>query len=299
MAALAGPDGTVVPVDASRVESGPDLGSGFVVQLRAPRVAVVMDSPTSPTAVGAVFQTLLEAGIPFTQLRARQVADADLGGYTHVILVDDGGQGKGYHALLGSAGAARLKAYTREGGVLIALQGGAAFASREGLVEAGHSFLSRREEEARLKEKDPRHETAPPEPAERLVPWAGREERELQETIPGALLRAVVDPTHPLAWGLNATEAAILDQTDVVLDLSPGGENPIHYPKGELRVSGLLPKGLEPRLNLTAYLLREHSGKGAVILFAGDPVARGVAPFTTRAFLNALFFGAYGGPGED
>jgi len=287
--------GTVVPVDASRVEAGPDFGSGLAVPLRAPRVALVMDSPASPTAVGAVLHTLLEAGIPFTQLRAGHLAEAELRPYTHVILVDDGSQGKGYHALLGGAGAARLKTYAQEGGVLIALQGGAAFASREGLVEAGHGFLSRREEEARLKEKDPKHAAAVPEPAERLVSWAGREERDLQETVPGALLRAVVDPTHPLAWGLNATEAAVLDQTDVVLDLSPGGENPIHYPKGELRVSGLFPKGLEPRLNLTAYLLREHAGKGAVILFAGDPVCRGSAPFTTRAFLNAIFFGAYAG----
>ena len=109
-----------------------------------------------------------------------------------------------------------------------------------------------------------------------------------------------MDLTHPLAWGLNTPQAAILDHSDVLLDLSPGGENPIHYPKGELRVAGLLPKALETRLQLTSYLVREHQGKGAVILFAGDPVFRGNAPFTTRAFLNAIFFGAYpGGPSQE
>ena len=39
--------------------------------------------------------------------------------------------------------------------------------------------------------------------------------------------------------------------------------------------------------------------RGAVILFAGDPVYRGHAPFTARAFLNALWFGGYGAGEEN
>lgn len=286
--------GCAVAVDASHMEAGPDLGSARALALRPPQVALVMDAPASPTAVGAVLHTLMDYGIPFTQLRAQRLAGADLRTYTHVILVDDDHQGRGYQAQLGAAGAAKLKAFAQDGGVLIAMQGGAAFASRSGLSEAGISFLSRRDEEARLKEKDPKRDSPVPDLNERTAAWSAREDRELLGAVPGALLRARVDGSHPLAWGLNATEAAILDTSDVILELSPGGENPIHYPKEDLRVSGLLAKTLEPRLQLSSYLLREHRGKGAVILFAGDPVYRGQAPFTTRAFLNSLFFGAYG-----
>jgi hypothetical protein len=285
--------GEVVAVDSSRMDLGPDLGSERAQPLRTPRVAVLMDAPSSPTAVGAVMHTLLENGIPFTQLRAQRLERSDLKNYTHVILADDDGRGKGYQALLGTGGAAKLKAYAQEGGVVIAMQGGAVFASRGGVSEAGYSFLSRKDEEARLKEKDPKRESPVFDPAERTVPWSAREDRELQETLPGVLLHAKVDASHPLAWGLNATDAAILDTSDVMLELSAAGENPIHYPKGELRLAGLLPKALEARLQNTAYLVRERRGKGAVILFAGDPVYRGDAPFTTRAFLNAIFFGAY------
>jgi hypothetical protein len=285
--------GAVVAVASGRMETGPDLGSGRNLTLRAPRVALVIDGPTSPTAVGAVIQTLLDNGIPFTQLRAQRLAGADLHRYSHLILVDDQDQGRGYQGLLGAGGTARLKSFTQDGGVLIAMQGGAAFASRGGLCEAGYGFLARRDEEARLREKDPKHEPPAPDLAERIAPWAGREERELRESAPGVLLRAQVDLSHPLAWGLNSSEAAVQDNSDLILDLSPGGENPIHYPKAELRLAGLLAKELEPRLQMTSYLLREHSGKGAVILFAGDPVFRGLAPFTGRAFLNAIFFGGY------
>ena len=104
-------------------------------------------------------QTLLDSGIPFTQLRAGRLGKTSLRKYTHVILVDDGGQGRAYQGLLGAGGAAQLKTYTQEGGVLIAMQGGAAFASREGLCEAGYRFLGKADEEARLKEKDPKRES--------------------------------------------------------------------------------------------------------------------------------------------
>ena len=293
MAELSASLGLAVALDSSHMDSGPDLGSDRVLTLKAPLVALIMDEPSSPTAVGAVMQTLMENGIPFTQLRAQRLPGAELRKYSHLILVDDDKQGRGYQSLLGASGAARLKAYVEDGGVLIALQGGAAFASRSGVSAAACSFLARRDEEQRLKDQDPKHLAQLLEPGERTVAWAAREDRELQETVPGVMLRAKVDGSHPWAWGLNASEAAILDTADVVLELSPGGENPIHYPKGELRVSGLLAKSVEPRLQHSAYLLREHRGKGAVILFAGDPVYRGHAPFTRRAFLNALFFGAY------
>ncbi len=291
--------GCVAALDAGGAEAGPDPGSPRALALRAPRVAVVMDAPADPTAVGAVLHTLREAGLPFTQLRASRLGNADLRRYTHLVLADDNALGRGWQAVLGPAGTARLRAFSAEGGVLVAFQGGSAFASKAGLADAGVSFLARRDEEARLKEKDPKRE-APAPPAEtRLVPWGAREDQALQETIPGALLEAEVDPTHPLAWGLNATEGAVLDTSDPILELSPSGESPLRYGEGDLALSGLLPEALASRLRRTAYAVRERKGRGAVILFAGDPVHRGCAPFTGRAFLNALFFGAYAAMDDD
>lgn len=285
--------GVVSAVDSSAVDSGPDLGSVRSLALRAPRVGLVMDAPSDPTAVGAVMQALLEAGIPFTQLRAGRLAQADLRRYSHLILPDDNGLGAKWQAALGPAGAARLKAYAMDGGVLVAMQGGSAYAARSGVSEAGVSFLARRDEEARLKEKDPKREAAAPPLDERTRTWAQREDQGLQESIPGAMLKADIDGTHPLGWGLNAAEGAVLDSSDPVLELSPGGENPLRFGNGDLNLSGLLPPKLEAKVRNSAYALREHKGRGAVILFSGDPVHRGCAPLTTRAFYNALFFGAY------
>lgn len=291
----------VAAADSALVETGPDLGSFKVGALRLPRIAVLMDRPANPTSLGAILHVLRETGLPFAQVRADRLGGALLHRYTHIVVPDDGGAGNGWKGVLGEGGVAKLKAWCAEGGTLVGLEGGAVFASRAGLTDTGFRFLARDAEEARLKEKDPKKEPEKRDPAELTQPWDKREDRALKETIPGALLWVKVDATHPLAWGLPGGEGAVLNTSDTILELSPGGENPLAYPGPakdaketvDLRLSGLLPKALEARLQHTAYALRERKGRGGLILFAGDPVFRGASPYTTRAFLNALFFGAY------
>ena len=289
----------VVAVDSAQVDGGPDLGSNRSLVLRPPRVAVLMDRPANPMAFGAVAHALIEGGLPFVQLRADRLGATTLSRFTHLVLVDDGAQGKAWQQVLGEPGAAKLKAWTQEGGSLLAFQGGAVYASRAGLAQAGFRFLAKAAEEARLKEKDPKREAPKADPADLVRPWEKREERALEESIPGAFLKARVDGSHPLAWGLHAEGgAAVLDTSDPILELSPGGENPIHYGKEPLKVSGLVSRDLEAKLQQTAYALRERQGQGAVILVAGDPVFRGQTPFTRRLLFNAIYFGAYRPPVE-
>jgi hypothetical protein len=284
----------VVAMDTAQMDAGPDLGSTRALILRAPRIAVLMDRPANPMAFGALAHTLTEAGLPYVQLRADRLGGTSLTRFTHILVVDDGAQGKAWQQALGEGGAAKLKAWIQEGGSLLAFQGGAAYASRAGLTPTGYHLLAKAAEEARLKEKDPKREAPKADPAEVIRPWDKREERALEESIPGAFLKAQVDGSHPLAWGLHAEGgAAVLDTSDPILDLSAGGENPVHYGKEELKVSGLVPKAMQAKLQQTAYAIREKLGQGAVILVAGDPVFRGQTPFTRRLLFNAIFFGAY------
>ncbi len=281
----------VAPLQGAQVDQGPDLGSSRVQPLQRPRIAVLMDRPTDPTALGAVMHTLREAGLPFTQIRAGELGRARLSRFTHLLLVDDNAAGNAWRGTLGDG--ARLKAWIQDGGCLVGFQGGALYANRAGLLQAGFRFLQKGAEEARLREKDPKKEPEKPKAEDLTQPWGSREDRALKETIPGALLRVKVDGTHPLAWGLHGAEGAVLNLTDPILELSPSGENPLHFPKAPLKVSGLISPGLEEKLHLTAYALRESLGLGTVVAFAGDPLFRANQPYTRRAFLNALFFAPY------
>jgi len=284
----------VLATDTAQMASGPDLGSNRALLLKAPRLVVLMDRPAKPTAFGALAHTLIEAGLPFVQLRADRLGGTSLARFTHVVLVDDGAQGKSWQRTLGEGGAAKLKAWLQEGGSLLAFQGGAAYASRAGLTPTGFHLLGKEAEEARAKEKDPKHEAAKADPAELVQPWDKREERALAESVPGSFLKARVDGTHPLGWGLHAEQgAAVLDDNDPILELSQSGENPLYFAKEDLKVSGLLPKPMEAKLQQSAYALRERSGLGTVILLAGDPVFRAQLPLTRRLLFNAIFFGAY------
>jgi hypothetical protein len=102
-----------------------------------------------------------------------------------------------------------------------------------------------------------------------------------------------------LAGGLHAEEGAALFNTNApILELSAGGENPLSYAKADLHLSGLVPKPLEAKLQQSAYAIREKSGRGAVILLAGDPVFRAQLPLTRRLLFNAIFFGPYQPPAE-
>ncbi|HEX7553653.1 MAG TPA: hypothetical protein VF378_08865, partial [Geothrix sp.] len=290
----------VLPTDTAQMTSGPDLGSNRSLLLKAPRIALLMDRPANATAYGALAHTLTEAGLPFVQLRANRLGSVSLARFTHVVIVDDNArandsaQGKAWQQVLGEGGAAKLKAWIMDGGTLLAFQGGAAFASRAGLSPTVFHLLAKADEEARLKEKDPKRETPKADPAELVRPWDKREERSLEESIPGAFLKVRVDGSHPLAWGLHAERGgAVLDTNDPILELSAGGENPLYFAKEELKVSGLVPKAMEAKLQQSAYALRERSGQGTVILVAGDPVFRAQTPFTRRLLFNAIFFGAY------
>lgn len=284
----------VLPTDTAQMKSGPDLGSPRSLLLKAPRIAVLMDHPSSPTAFGALTHTLIEAGLPFVQLRTELLGKATLKRFTHLVIVDDEAMGKNWQQVLGEGGAAKLKAWIAEGGNLLAFQGGAAYASRAGLTATGFHLLAKVDEEAHLKEKDPKREAPKADPADLVRPWDKREERSLEESIPGAFLKVRVDGSHPLAWGLHAEQgAAVLDTNDPILELSASGENPLYFAKEDLKVSGLVPKALEAKLQQSAFALREHSGRGTVILLAGDPVFRAQTPFTRRLLVNAIFFGAY------
>ena len=65
-------------------------------------------------------------------------------------------------------------------------------------------------------------------------------------------------------------------------------------PEGQtlnVRLSGLLWPEAQQRIANTAYLTREASGKGQIILFSGQPNFRGASHGTNRLLLNAIVYG--------
>jgi hypothetical protein len=300
-------------------EDGLDLGSDRVRFLRKPRVAVLTETPVSSTDYGALWYLFEQrVDLPFTPVTVENLRSVDLSNYNVLILPPDRGEGRGYVRYLDKALVARLSEWVRDGGVIIAMRGGAVFATkpRSGLTSLTYKFVRPEDEEARVEEEKSAAAASKPEdrpasassekptpssPAEqekqkqvqlerKLMRYADREKKQNEEEIPGAILRAILDNTHPLGFGMRE-QVPVINETSPIFELTAKGENIAYYPKENIKLSGFLTPENEKKLAQTAYLVRERQGRGFVILFAENPAFRGFWDGTTRLLMNAIYFG--------
>ena len=114
------------------------------------------------------------------------------------------------------------------------------------------------------------------------------------EAIPGAIMRATVDRTTYLTYGLEQDELPVLLASGYFFRYSKEGSNALVFdakPKKPLTISGFVWEGnTEKLLRGTAYIVDEPNGSGHVILFAEEPFFRGIFRSTTRPFFNAILF---------
>jgi hypothetical protein len=265
-----------------------------------------------------MFET--EYQIPFTPIKAESLGGTDLNNYNVIILPPDSGEGRGYSRVIGGL-APKLADWVRGGGVLIGIRGGAVFTTKKksALSSITYRLLGRAADEARIEEErvapkkdEPAStEPAPPPPSKeeqeklrqnalerKLRKYADKEKQAQREEVPGAILRAQIDNTHPLAYGMGE-RLAVLDQNAPILELTDKGDNVAYFPKDNLKLSGFIVPENEKKLSLTAYALRERQARGAVILFADNPAFRGFWDGSSRMLLNAVYFGNVTIPGAE
>lgn len=324
MAALAAKNHcNVIATPTLMSEDGIDLGSNRMRFLRKPKVAILTDTPVSSTDYGSLwylFEQRLE--LPFTPLRTETLGQVDLSNYNVLILPADSGDGRGYSRALDKGLTAKISEWVRNGGVLIAIRGGAVWASKpkSGLTSVTYHFIRPDDEQARIDEERAAASSAKPgepppaAPASsastaskdtdkqkeseldtQLIKYADREKKQRAEEVPGTILRVTLDNTHPLGFGFDE-QLPVLNDTAPILDLSSKGENVAYYPKDNLKLSGFISPENEKKIVQTAFLIRERQGRGQVILFADNPVFRGFWDGTTRLLLNAIFFGNIADP---
>ncbi len=255
----------VAALGTGLVDSGTDLGSGSVVPVRAPRLALLGGAPVQGTSFGfAWFALDHRIGYPATALDATAVAGGALADFD--VLVVPGVQGAALDRLLGEGGRERLAAWVRGGGTLVTLDAGTAWL-------AGQSW-------ARFKRD------APAAPADGAA---------LPADVPGAAVRVVADTLSPLLAGVDARELPVLLFGDRAYaaprDLRPGEVVLRHAPVERLRLAGYLWPEAPARVAGSPYLWTERLGQGRLIAFAGDPNFRDLWRGLLPVFANALFLG--------
>jgi len=111
-----------------------------------------------------------------------------------------------------------------------------------------------------------------------------------QRTISGAIVRAKVDNTHPLAFGYG-DEMPLFRKGTTLLEASENPfVTPVRYTDNPL-LSGYIGAQSLAEMNKQPAVIAKRHGKGLVVRFANNPLFRGFWRGTERLWVNSLFFG--------
>ncbi|HEY6844512.1 MAG TPA: M14 metallopeptidase family protein, partial [Thermoanaerobaculia bacterium] len=103
---------------------GMALGSERIHPIRDPKIGLVGGPGVGATSYGMLWHTLdIDTPVPHTNLTLDSLRNIDLSHYNVLILPDGGG----YSRALGKDGIARLQAWTRSGGTIVAIKGASDF----------------------------------------------------------------------------------------------------------------------------------------------------------------------------
>jgi hypothetical protein len=313
---------TIYGLNTALSDEGPDLGGQHFKLLEPPHIGLFAGPPIDFTSYGSIWHLLDQRlGIRFSSLDLGGIWWINFDKYNTLILPAVWGGPEAYMQVLGKQGIEKLKKWIGGGGTFIAIETGAAFAA-DTTVKISQVRLRRQvldklteyeqavelEKQAKKPSVDasmiwdyPSKEEEKPEESKKaeakqrerkeLEQIKGEDER-LRVFFPrGAIMRADLDQEHWLTSGMD-------DKVPVILytDFAFMSKNPVQTvarlsEAESLRLSGLLWPEARERWANTAYLTRESSGKGQVILFAFQPDFRGYFHGTERLLINALLFG--------
>ena len=299
-AAAAAHGAEVLPRDTSWVDDGVHFGSNRVRSVRAPRVAVAWDRPTSPYSAGAARYVLEERyGIPVSVLRTARLGRAELERFDVLVLPD----GSSYASQLGAGAADAIRAWVRRGGTLVTLGGGAT----RWLTEDGVELLASAPEKRNGGGKD----TAEPERAEDPEAKSDPDAKKAHDVVafdyeraiepededpfatPGAILAVQVDAGHFVGFGLPGTVHVVSTDRDIYapVKLDRGRNVGVFAPRDTLLQSGFAWEEKLDQLAQKPFVVHQPHGDGHVVAFAEDPNFRGFSEGTDLLWVNAVLLG--------
>ena len=251
--------------------NGPGLGtSHFKVLPEFKPLLIVGQGTRSYDAGEAWFQLDQNLGVAPVMTNLSRLKSIDLSDYSHLLMVE------GRYSDIGKKEKRRIASWIESGGVLVAVQGAASWA--ESLCFNGYDC-----------ENNNGDENAAQEPVKDMA-YGDFDDQRAQRTIGGAIVKALADPTHPIAWGYDR-ELSMFRRGSTLLKASENAfATPVRYAKDPLLSGYIGPQRLD-EMDGQAAVIAERHGKGAIIRFANNPIFRGFWRGTERLWVNALYFG--------
>ncbi len=253
---------SIVGVSTGRVSEGIDAGSRNNVPLTPPKVALMVEPPFDLLASGQIYYLFdQETQLPIERIKTSMLIQtavpkfgsrygfADLNDYNVLILP---GGGQGLAQVFAKDELAQLKAWINAGGTLIASESAINFFTDKGSKMTDVKLAEMKSDSSE---------------AAKYLAYTDRTDFYGKKRIPGTALNAIVDATHPLAFGMPTSLYTLTSSNSALLP-SPNLQTVGYYVKKEV---DLLASGYISEDNL-----RHLAGK----TFAGvQPMGRGKIVF--------------------
>lgn len=268
--------------DSGWTEKGYNPASGRSTPVKKPLVGLVMDTPFNSYTTGQLWFLFEEwTHFPINRLRLSDLGGVELDKYD--VLVFPGVRGS-LSSHMDSSEVASLKSWVRAGGTLVATENSARFfaAHKAGFINV---------EEAKDKE-DKEEDDEGFEAGSLDDPYVGLEDRDDLEdldNIPGSALRAMLDTTHPVAYGMPSSVYSLKfgnQAFEPTTDASVVGY--YHQRADSVLASGYMSVTNREKLAGKAFAVAEEQGRGKVVLLHDNTQYRMFWVGTARLIQNAV-----------
>ncbi|MFL5747428.1 MAG: M14 family zinc carboxypeptidase [Niastella sp.] len=250
--------------------NGSDLGSWKMRPVAEPSIAMLTGAGVNAPDAGEIWYLLdQQFNIPSTHLEVPTFNRCDLNKYNTLIMV-----GGTYNNL----DKEKLRSWIQAGGTFIVTEEAVQWAAQNGFTNV--TF------------KKPKEDTA------KQIAYGEREYRTGAQKMNGAIFRAAIDLSHPLAYGYNYPFVDLFKANAVYPERNKNPySNPLVYGDKPLQ-SGFVTKENYDAIKNSAAVLVNTLGNGRVISIADNPNFRAFWLGGTKLFMNAIFFGRIIEPGS-
>jgi hypothetical protein len=258
-------------------DKGGDLGGYHFEMIKAPKVLTFTGRGVSASSCGEIWYYFDQVlGYALSMVDWDRFDRIKLEDYNTIILPDGYYQiSKERHQLLSE--------WTEKGGRLIVIEGAiGSFQEKEGIAM---SLFATEEEKTKAEEERLKQELM-----DRLNDFEGLERRNISKGTAGAIIKNIVDDSHPLGYGIGKYYYS-LKTSSPVYALQKGMWNVIHVPK-TYKSYGFIGSGLRKNLEEKVSFAVQAKGSGQAIYMVDNPLFRcfwdkGLLLFSNAVFLNS------------
>lgn len=258
------------------VDTGKDFGSDYVSYLKAPRVAMLIGEQTSSLSVGEIWHFFeQQLNYPITQLGTDYVKNVDLKKFNVLIIPE------GYYRLFDEAMLTKVGDWVSGGGRLILIANAlTSFADQKGFSLKQYANdddkKAAEKKDKELKEK------------EGLLRYEDAERKSISDFMPGAIYKASLDKSHPLAFGLGDSYYSLRENSLRYGFLEDAWN--VAYIKGKAKpVQGFAGFKANSKLDNSLLFGVEDKGRGHIVYFVDNPLFRSFWENGKMVFANAVF----------